>query len=245
MQVYNDTVFMLDSIIMKKLLVSLSVAGLLFCGLSSAHAEDWTSTVENILKKYSNNVYSEPNNTGAQIISAQELAKYQVDNEEFLNIIESIEKPGLTQVHAVYNGGISSSSDVPIEDLGRVELPWYNGNYLVWNTYTNNKGTNCLGEYDSDKEKRGTVLLIEERGNVVAYEYLPKSDWYVPVESVFIYYKNDKAAFLYDGNKNLLMYQINGQKKIEKADIIKNPDFMNQVIPKFNNPEKYIIPYVD
>lgn len=235
---------------MKNKLIGLLSVGIISLGICTVRAENWIFTAEG---NNSNNVQVTDNTHNiikkeddSKMVSLQILNRYEVLNKEFLDVPDTLESIALTQMHSSQNDGISGSADVPISDLGRVELPWYNGNYLVWNTDTGYGGLYFAAEYDKDKEKQGLVILFEENNGVIhCSEYLDNGEWDVPLVTNFVYYKKDKAAFLYDNNKNLIMYQLSGYKRINNQDIITDSDFIDKIIPKLNNPKKYIIPYKD
>ena len=197
---------------------------------------------------YTDNSTVSPNTNVANDYAAANhgVETYLERNKEYLTGPEAIESPQLTQMLASQNDGVSGSSDVVISDLGRVELPWYNGNYLVWNTDTGYNDMYFAAEYNRQKNLVGLVVLVkEDDGIFCAKEYLKSGDWSVPLKSVFIYDSKNNAAFLYGNNKSLKMYQINNQKKVENSSDITNMDFISQIIPKLNNPKRYIIPYND
>ena len=229
---------------MKKLFICLFLIAVI-CGFSCVKAQD-LYTVEDVLKnvKSISNMSPVANNENQNTIT-KSIEKYKQRNMNYFNAPKSMEKPRLIQMHASQNDGVSADNDVPISDLGRVELPWYNGNYLVWNTDTGYNSLYFAAEYDKNKDFIGLVAILDDDGVIQASEYLFEDDWYVPLKSVFIYYKKDKAAFLYDENKNLLMCNINGLQKIWNSNIVKNTNFMNQILPKFDNPKRYVVPYKD
>lgn len=189
-----------------------------------------------------NSDFDTAQNKGVNVmISQKQLEKYK----NYLAGPIVLESPALTQMYAAHNDGISGSSDIVISDLGRVELPWYNGNYLVWNTSTGEDGVYAAGEFDKDKSLVGLVIIIQEGNIIHTCEYIDNGAWNVPLKTYFLYDETEKIALLYDNNKNILISAVNGQKKVENSSLVTNPDFITEIIFKLEKPKKYVVPYKD
>lgn len=191
-------------------------------------------------EKTANAQTGKPDN--ATTINQSVLNGYLDKNNEFFKkytFPQSVSKLDVNSMLAAQNDGVHSSADVPMDTVkGRVELPWYNGNYIVWNTGMSDK-TYYSAEYNSNKNEAGFVVIQKPRSKInfyTCYEYADGT-YDQPLKSIFIYYKDShRAAFLYDENKNLLMYQIDGTNKIEKPALIKNSQFMSEITAIFDNP---------
>jgi len=164
-----------------------------------------------------------------------------INNEFFKNYTFSanVSRLDTNRMLASQNDGVHSSADIPMDTVkGRVELPWYNGNYIVWNTGMADKIW-YSAEYNSDKNESGFVVIQKPNGKIkfwICYEYTNET-YDQPLKSILIYYKDShRAAFLYDADKNLIMYQIDGTNKIEKPALIKNSQFMSEITAIFDNP---------
>lgn len=81
------------------------------------------------------------------------------------NIPTKLSKLEITSMLASQNDGIVSSQDIPMDNIkGRIEIPWYNGNYIVWNTGMA-KETYFSAEFDKNRHEAGFLVILEPELN--------------------------------------------------------------------------------
>ena len=167
--------------------------------------------------------------------SSKLLTDYETKNKKIISkhLPNQIDTVAIAPLTASQNGGTSSSWDAIDPDVkGRVELPWYNGNYIVWNTGMA-KDTWYTGEFNLNRNKQGFVIIIKNGNTFICADYISGY-----LTTVFIYHKDShKAGFLYDSKGSLLMSKIDNNVNVVKSNKIKNKDFINKIIPIFDNPQ--------
>ena len=177
-------------------------------------------------------------NTMTEKQAGSQLNKYIEKNKQHLEgIVQSFDKLKINSLLASQNNGVVSSFDVEVKEIkGRVELPWYNNNYIVWNT---GMGKNYFysAEFDSERNMTGFVPIINENNTYICHEFLGWNNFDVPRTTTFIYYKDSDAAFLLDSDGEIMMYKIKDDIQNLKPTKIKNPDFIKDITKIFDNPK--------
>ncbi|MBQ4115228.1 hypothetical protein IJD34_07470 [bacterium] len=177
-------------------------------------------------------------NTMTEKQAGSQLNKYIEKNRQHLEgIVQSFDKLKINSLLASQNNGVVSSFDVEVKEIkGRVELPWYNNNYIVWNT---GMGKNYFysAEFDSERNITGFVPIINENNTYICHEFLGWDNFNVPRTTTFIYYKDSDAAFLLDSDGEIMMYKIKDDIQNLKPTKIKNPDFIKDITKIFDNPK--------
>ena len=106
------------------------------------------------------------------------LKKYQNDNEKVFSygIDTELSKMDKTSLLSSQNNGVVGNSDVVMVDIkGRTELPWYNGNYVVWNTGMGQNGVFYSQEFNNQKYETAFVVIIKPKTGenfIRCYEYV-------------------------------------------------------------------------
>ncbi len=224
----------------KKLIASLLLTSFI---TNTAYAEkiifdSYGKPIENKKSTFQSQSQTTPENTMTEEQTNQQLNKYIGKNTQHLEgIVKSFDKLKINSLLASQNDGIVSSFDVEVEEIkGRVELPWYNNNYIVWNT---GMGKNYFysAEFDSERNITGFVPIIKENNTYICHEFLGWDNFDVPRTTTFIYYKDSDAAFLLDSDGEIIMYKIKDDIQILKPNRVKNPDFIKDITKIFDNPK--------
>ena len=200
--------------------------------------DSYGKPIENKESTFQSQSQTTPENTMTEEQTNQQLNKYIEKNTQHLEgILKSFDKLKINSLLASQNDGIVSSFDVEVEEIkGRVELPWYNNNYIVWNT---GMGKNYFysAEFDSERNITGFVPIIKENNTYICHEFLGWDNFDVPRTTTFIYYKDSDAAFLLDSDGEIIMYKIKDDIQILKPNRVKNPDFIKDITKIFDNPK--------
>ena len=171
------------------------------------------------------------------------LKKYQNDNEKVLSygIDKELSKMDKTSLLASQNKGVVGNSDVVMDDIkGRTELPWYNGNYVVWNTGMGQNEVFYSQEFNNQKYEAAFVVIIKPKTGenfIRCYEYVADAGLSMQLKTILIYYKDShNALFLYDANKKLLAHKIDDKVTILNSQIVTTSNNLKQLAEVLNNP---------
>ena len=171
------------------------------------------------------------------------LKKYQNDNEKVLSygIDTELSKMDKTSLLSSQNKGIVGNSDVVMDDIkGRTELPWYNGNYVVWNTGMGQNGVFYSQEFNNQKYETAFVVIIKPKTGenfIRCYEYVADAGLSMRLKTILIYYKDShNALFLYDANKKLLAHKIDDNVTVLNSQIVTVSNNLKQLANVLNNP---------
>lgn len=167
-----------------------------------------------------------------------ELNQYIEKNKQYIeSTVKTLDKLKINSLLASQNNGVVLSFDIEMDEIkGRIELPWYNGNYIVWNTGMA-KDYYYAAEFDSRKDMTGFVALKYKNKTYICHEFLGWDDFDVPLTTTFIYYKDSNAAFLLDSDGEIIMYKIKDDIQVLKPNKVKNPDFIKDITNIFDNPK--------
>ena len=171
------------------------------------------------------------------------LKKYQNDNEKVFSygIDTELSKMDKTSLLSSQNNGIVGNSDVVMDDIkGRTELPWYNGNYVVWNTGMGQNGVFYSQEFNNQKYETAFVVIIKPKTGenfIRCYEYVADAGLSMKLKTILIYYKDShNALFLYDANKKLLAHKIDDNITVLNPQIVTASNNLKQLANVLNNP---------
>ncbi len=171
------------------------------------------------------------------------LKKYQNDNEKVFSygIDTELSKMDKTSLLSSQNHGVVGNSDVVMDDIkGRTELPWYNGNYVVWNTGMGQNGVFYSQEFNNQKYETAFVVIIKPRTGenfIRCYEYVADTGLSMQLKTILIYYKDShNALFLYDANKKLLAHKIDDNVTVLNPQIVTTSNNLKQLAEVLNNP---------
>ena len=171
------------------------------------------------------------------------LKKYQNDNEKVFSygIDTELSKMDKTSLLSSQNKGIVGNSDVVMDDIkGRTELPWYNGNYVVWNTGMGQNGVFYSQEFNNQKYETAFVVIIKPKTGenfIRCYEYVADAGLSMRLKTILIYYKDShNALFLYDANKKLLAHKIDDNVTVLNSQIVTVSNNLKQLANVLNNP---------
>lgn len=171
------------------------------------------------------------------------LKKYQNNNEKVLSygIDTELSKMDKTSLLSSQNNGAIGNSDVVMENIkGRTELPWYNGNYVVWNTGMGQNGVFYSQEFNNQKYETAFVVIIKPKTGenfIRCYEYVADAGLSMKLKTILIYYKDShNALFLYDANKKLLAHKIDDNITVLNPQIVTVSNNLKQLAEILNNP---------
>lgn len=171
------------------------------------------------------------------------IKKYQNDNEKVLSygIDTELSKMDKTSLLSSQNNGAIGNSDVVMENIkGRTELPWYNGNYVVWNTGMGQNGVFYSQEFNNQKYETAFVVIIKPKTGenfIRCYEYVADTGLSMQLKTILIYYKDShNALFLYDANKKLLAHKIDDKVTVLNSQIVTTSNNLKQLAEVLNNP---------
>ena len=166
------------------------------------------------------------------------------NNIEMLNFIpHSMMRMEMTSTLASEWDGIVGSSDVQSEELfkGRLELPWLDGNYIVWNTGMGNFPDIHYGaEYDKNKNMTGFVVIQETEApgaNIAIYQYDYKN-FEGPLKNMMIFYKDkNKSSYWYSADGKLQGVCYAGKAEAKTQSAAKNINVLKQLSEIMANPK--------